>query len=326
MSISSQIESFSKLKIVVIGDVMVDAYYFGSVDRISPEAPVPVISVSKKDHRPGGAANVALNLISFGAKVLLCSVIGSDEEGRELMSLLNNEKIDTSGIFTDNLRPTTMKTRVISSNHHLLRIDHETTEYISSETENFLIDFVNKSIHTIDAIILEDYNKGLLTERLISEVISIANHNNISTIVDPKKENFFAYKNCTLFKPNRKEIKEGLKTDLDLTLTANVEKAADELMNILGCKNIMVTLSEDGVFVKSAKKSAHIKAHKRKITDVSGAGDTVVSLAALCLASGMELYQTAEIANIAGGLVCQKVGVVPINSNELIEEIKRLKI
>ena len=175
MSISSQIESFSKLKIVVIGDVMVDAYYFGSVDRISPEAPVPVISVSKKDHRPGGAANVALNLISFGAKVLLCSVIGSDEEGRELMSLLNNEKIDTSGIFTDNLRPTTMKTRVISSNHHLLRIDHETTEYISSETENFLIDFVNKSIHTIDAIILEDYNKGLLTERLISEVISIAN-------------------------------------------------------------------------------------------------------------------------------------------------------
>lgn len=326
MSIFSQIESFSELNILVIGDVMVDAYYFGSVDRISPEAPVPVISVSKKDHRPGGAANVALNLISLGAKVSLCAVIGFDEEGRELMSLLNTEKIDTSGIYTDNYRPTTMKTRVISGNHHLLRIDHESTEYISTETENFLIDFVKKSINTIDAIIIEDYNKGLLTERLISEVITISNQKNIPTIVDPKKENFFAYKNCTLFKPNRKEIREGLKTDLDLTLAVNIEKAADELMNILGCKNIMVTLSEDGVFVKSATKSSHIKAHERKITDVSGAGDTVVSVAALCLASGMELSQTAEIANIAGGLVCQKVGVVPINKNELIEELERLNL
>ena len=326
MSIASKIESFSELKVLVIGDVMVDAYYFGSVERISPEAPVPVISVSKKDHRPGGAANVALNLISLGAKVSLCAVIGLDEEGRELMSLLHSEKIDTDGIYTDNSRPTTMKTRVISSNHHLLRIDHESTKSINTETENFLIDFVKKSIHTIDAIIIEDYNKGLLTERLISEVISIANQKNIPTIVDPKKENFFAYKNCTLFKPNRKEIREGLKTDLDLTIADNVEKAADELMNILGCKNIMVTLSEDGVFVKSAEKSSHVKAHERKIIDVSGAGDTVVSVAALCLASGMDLSQTAEIANIAGGLVCQKVGVVPINRHELLDEIKRLKI
>ncbi len=326
MSITSQIESFSELKILVIGDIMVDAYYFGAVDRISPEAPVPIISVSKKDHRLGGAANVALNLISLGAKVSLCAVIGLDEEGRELLSLLSNEKIDTDGIYIDKSRPTTMKTRVISGTHHLMRIDHESTESISAETENFLISFVKKSIHSIDAIIIEDYNKGLLTERLISEVISIANHNNIPSVVDPKKENFFAYKNCTLFKPNRKEIREGLKTDLDLRLTTNVEKVADELMHILGCKNIMVTLSEDGVFVKSAKETSHIKAHDRTIIDVSGAGDTVVSVAALCLASGMELDKSAELANIAGGLVCQKVGVVPINRQELLDEINKLKI
>ncbi len=326
MSIISKIESFSKLNILVIGDVMVDAYYFGSVDRISPEAPVPVISVSKKDHRLGGAANVALNLKYLGAKVALCAVIGEDEEGHELVSLLKNERIGVKGIHIDKNRPTTMKTRVISGNHHILRIDHESTEFISSDTENFIIDFVTKTIKTIDAIIIEDYNKGLLTEKLISEIITIANNHNVPTIVDPKKENFWAYKNCTLFKPNRKEIKEGLKTDMDLTQISNIEKAADELMSRLGCKNIMVTLSEDGVFVKSPKGSSHIKAHERKITDVSGAGDTVVSVAALGLASGMELNQVAKIANIAGGLVCQKIGVVPINRQELLEEIRSLKI
>lgn len=326
MSVTSKIESFSKLNILVIGDVMVDAYYFGSVDRISPEAPVSIISVSQKDHRPGGAANVALNLKSLGANAIICAIIGNDEEGRELISLLNKEDINTEGLITDASRPTTMKTRVISGSTHLLRIDHESTKPISNATENLILDFVTNNITKVDAIIFEDYNKGLLTERLISEIISIANKNNIPTIVDPKKENFFAYKKCTLFKPNRKEIQEGLKTDKDLSKIINIEEAATRLMEKLNCENLMVTLSEDGVFVKSANKSTHIKAHERKITDVSGAGDTVVSVAALCLASGMELTQTAEIANIAGGLVCQKVGVVPINKNELIEELLRLNI
>ncbi len=326
MSITNIIESFSKLDIMVIGDVMLDSYFFGSVDRISPEAPVSIISVSKKDHRPGGAANVALNLKSLGAQVTICAVTGNDEEGRELGLLLNKVDINTNGLITDDTRPTTMKTRVISGSTHLLRIDHESTNPVSSEIENKILGFITKNIQNTDAIIFEDYNKGLLTERLISEVIEIANKNNIPTIVDPKNENFFAYKNCTLFKPNRKEIKEGLKTDSDLTKLVNMEKAASKLVEILGCKNVMVTLSEDGVFVKSADKSSHIKAHERKIIDVSGAGDTVVSVAALCLASGMELSQMAEVANIAGGLVCQKVGVVPIDKNELLEEIKRLKI
>ena len=326
MSIISQIGSFANLHILVIGDVMVDAYYFGSVDRISPEAPVPIISVSKKELRPGGAANVALNLKSLGANATLCAVIGKDEEGHSLTSLLIKEDIDTEGIIIDTTRPTTMKTRVISNNTHLIRIDHESTRFISPEIENHLIEFVKENIKNVDAIIFEDYNKGLLTERLISEIISLANKNDVPTIVDPKKENFFAYKNCTLFKPNRIEIKEGLKTDMDLTKSENIEKAVDKLTERLDCKNVMVTLSEDGVFVKSGEQSSHIKAHKRSILDVSGAGDTVVSVAALCLAVGMKLSDLAEVANIAGGLVCEKVGVVPISHTELIAEIKRLKI
>lgn len=326
MSTLTQFDTFTELSILVIGDVMVDAYYFGLVDRISPEAPVPIISVTKKDHRPGGAANVALNIISLGAKVKLCAVVGDDDEGKELMFLLNADGVKTEGVITDSLRPTTMKTRVISGNTHLLRIDHESTDFITTEIEDKLITFVQQNINTTNAIILEDYNKGLLSERLISEIIEIANKNNVPTVVDPKKENFFAYKNCTLFKPNRKEIKEGLKTDLDLSKVENIEMATDKLIETLGCKSVMVTLSEDGVFVKENAHASHIKAHKRKITDVSGAGDTVVSVAALCLAAGMSLPKAAEIANIAGGLVCEKVGVVPINKEELIGEIKRLNL
>jgi rfaE bifunctional protein kinase chain/domain len=326
MSIIDKIESFSKLKILVVGDVMVDAYYFGTIDRISPEAPVPVISVNKKEHRPGGAANVALNLINLGATVLLSSVIGDDREGIELISQLKKDGINTDGVMVDTHRPTTMKTRVISSKQHLLRIDDESTKDISDTIQHDLLNFITQSIPSIDAIVMEDYNKGLLTEWLIYAIISIANKNNVPTIVDPKKDNFFAYKNCTLFKPNKKEIIEGLKTDLDLSKPANIDLAAQKLIEKLDCKNVMVTLSEDGVFIKNHSQSFHIKAHERKITDVSGAGDTVVSVASLCLASGMSIDQIAEVSNIAGGLVCQKLGVVPVNKTELLSEITRLKL
>ncbi len=324
MFATSSLNSFSNLNILIIGDVMIDAYFFGSVDRISPEAPVSIISVSKKDHRPGGAANVALNIKSLGANPILCSIIGTDNEGLELITLLLNEGLSTDGLFSDATRPTTIKTRVISNDTHLLRIDHESVKPISKDFENKIIAFITDSLSTINAIILEDYNKGVLTERLITSVIKLANENNIPTIVDPKNDNFLAYKNCTLFKPNRKEIKEGLKTELDLTNFDNINDAASSLMEILGCKNIMVTLSEDGVISKSQSETFHIKAHERNIVDVSGAGDTMVSLAALCLASGMDIEETTKIANIAGGLVCQKVGVVPIDYSELDSEIKRL--
>ncbi len=326
MSAAAKLESFSNLNILIVGDVMIDAYFFGSVERISPEAPVSIISVSSKDQRPGGAANVALNIKSLGAKPILCSIIGNDSEGKDLKNLLTNEGLLTDGLFEDASRPTTLKTRVISDDTHLLRIDHESTKPISKQLEDAIMDFIRHSLSSIHAIILEDYNKGVLTENLITSIIALANKHNIPSIVDPKSDNFLAYKNCTLFKPNRKEIKEGLKTELDLSHAENVDLAATSLMNLLGCKNIMVTLSEDGVISKSQTETFLIKAHQRNIIDVSGAGDTMVSLAALCMASGMDIEKTTEIANIAGGLVCQKVGVVPIAYSELHSEVKRLNI
>jgi rfaE bifunctional protein kinase chain/domain len=324
MSLANLIDSFSDLNILVIGDTMIDAYYIGTINRMSPEAPVPIVSFDKKDHRPGGAANVALNLKSMGANVTLCTVVGMDSEGAELKSLLEQENIITDGVFFDKSRPTTVKTRVIADEHHLLRMDHESTQPINLELEQQILNFIGNTIDEADAIIFEDYNKGLLTQTLITEIISLANSKNIPSIVDPKKDNFLAYTNCSLFKPNRKEIKEGLPTDLDLSITDNIEKAASQLIERLGCKSVMVTLSEDGVYIKSNTESIHIKAHERTITDVSGAGDTVVSLAALCLAKGLSLLELAEISNIGGGLVCQKVGVVPINKDELKEELNRL--
>jgi len=303
---------------------MIDAYYIGKIDRMSPEAPVPILAFNQKDHRPGGAANVALNLKSLGAKASICSIIGNDAEGLELKQLLEQAGINSNGIITDPDRPTTVKTRVIAGNQHLLRMDHESTHSINNNVKDSIIQYVRSKINEVDAVIFEDYNKGLLTERLITELIEIANSYHKPSIVDPKKDNFFAYKNCTLFKPNRKEIAEGLQTQLDLTITENIEIASIELINRLKCQHVMVTLSEDGVYLKSISKSKHIKAHKRTITDVSGAGDTVVSVAALCLAAGMDIFTMAEVANIAGGLVCEKVGVVPINQDELLSEIMNL--
>ncbi len=324
MTILETIKSFSKLHILVIGDTMIDAYYIGKIDRMSPEAPVPILAFDQKDHRPGGAANVALNLKSLGAQATICSVVGNDAEGIELKQLLELAGIKSDGIVTDSERPTTVKTRVIAGNQHLLRMDHETTNAINSDVEDSIIKYVRAKIKDVDAVIFEDYNKGLLTERLIREITELANINHKPSIVDPKKDNFFAYKNCTLFKPNRKEITEGLQTKLDLTKPENVEAASTELMHLLHCNHVMVTLSEDGVYIKSPSESKHVKAHKRTITDVSGAGDTVVSVAALCLAAGMDVFTMAEVANIAGGLVCEKVGVVPIKQDELESEVIKL--
>lgn len=320
------INSFAKLKVLVIGDAMIDSYFVGKVDRISPEAPVQIISVKEKSHRLGGAANVAINVKSLGADAMICAVVGNDSDGIELKKLLKDNKIDVSGIFTEKNRQTTLKTRVIADNHHLLRIDSEDTHSIMPSTEKLIIDYVKKNIENIDAIVFEDYNKGFLTKNIISSVLEIAEKNGIPTIVDPKKDNFFEYKNCTLFKPNRKEVKEGLKTDADLSNIKNIDKCANELLNKLKCKAVMITLSENGIFIKSSTISHHEKAPKRKIIDVSGAGDTVVSIAALCMAANVDLKLLSKITNIAGGLVCRKLGVVPINKKELIDETKKIKL
>ena len=305
---------------------MIDTYLWGTVDRISPEAPVPVVSVTKKENRLGGAANVALNIQSLGAKPVICAVVGDDQEGFEFFKLLNKQGLSKEGILTIPERITTVKTRVIGHNQQIVRVDAETDEQISEKYLNLAFGRIQEilSKQNIDAIIFEDYDKGFLSEELISKTVILANQKNILTVVDPKKRNFLYYKNISLFKPNLKELKEGLKVDIDPSDISQINNAVDLLQQNLQAQSIMVTLSDQGVYISSARGNRVIPAHVRNIADVSGAGDTVIATATLCLAAGMEEFKSAAIANLAGGLVCEQVGVVPISYDLLLSEAKKL--
>lgn len=326
MKVESIFEQFTQKRILVLGDVMIDAYLRGKVTRISPEAPVPIIELKKKEDRLGGAANVALNLLALGAQPILCGIIGEDDGGRSFQQLLKNRSLSQEGMVQDANRKTTIKTRVIGDNQHLLRIDDEEIGSISESQENAIIDKVKSLIAGgLDAMILEDYNKGLLTPRVIISVIKLANDADIIITVDPKKENFFEFKNVTLFKPNLKELKEGVNSDFDFENGRDKFEAAIALLEEkLNNKMSFVTLSEHGVFIKQGQKKSYIPAHIRNIADVSGAGDTVISVATLCLAVGLEAKLVAEIANLSGGLVCESSGVVPIDKNLLLREVKNI--
>jgi rfaE bifunctional protein kinase chain/domain len=319
-------EKFNSLNIMIIGDVMMDSYIWGKVERISPEAPVPVVKVSKKETRLGGAANVALNVQSLGGKPFICAIIGDDKDGAEFLSLLRNQNLSEQGILKIKERPTTVKTRIIAHNQQIVRVDAETDENIS-ETETELMIGIIKTIladQKIDAIIFEDYDKGLITEKLITETVKLAEHRGIITVVDPKKRNFHSYKGVHLFKPNLKELEDGLKTVINPSKPGQVENSISKLKSQLGARAVMLTLSEKGVFISSDQGQRHIPAHKRDIADVSGAGDTVIATAALCLAAGLDEFKSSEIANLAGGLVCEHVGVVPIDKTRLLEESRKL--
>ena len=326
MNVDSIFEQFSNKKIVVLGDVMIDAYLRGAVSRISPEAPVPIIEFQKAESRLGGAANVALNLLSLGAQPIICSLIGDDDGGANFMDLLNEKSLSLEGIILDKQRKTTIKTRVIGDNQHLLRIDDEEISPINSKQENSVIDRVKKILDSkVDALIIEDYNKGLLTEKVIETVIDYANELGIIVTVDPKRDNFFAYKNVTLFKPNLTELKEGLNVVFDIESgKTDFEMAINKLEERLNNKISLITLSEHGVFIKKNDEMNYTPAHHRKISDVSGAGDTVISVATLCLTVGLEVKKIAEISNLAGGLVCELSGVVPINKDRLKEEVFKI--
>lgn len=318
---NSIFDDFREMHIAVVGDVMVDSYFKGKVDRISPEAPVPVVQVREKSHKAGGAANVALNLRSMESKVTLYSVRGNDVEGEMLTEMMDNEGINTDCVFLDYDRRTTIKTRVIGNNQQVLRIDEEDTLPISKETEDKIISCFKSEIKQYNAVVIEDYNKGLLTPRLISSLIKTALDSGVPIVVDPKKENFFEYKNTSLFKPNRKELIEGLGLDNDLTEPDDIRDAILRVAEILSPKYVMLTLSEDGVVIYDGSHFEFIPAHARKIYDVSGAGDTVISIAALCLAADLGPEVIAELSNLAGGLVCEKPGVVPIERDLLLSEV-----
>lgn len=305
---------------------MIDAYLWGKVDRISPEAPVPIVSVIKKESRLGGASNVALNIKALGATPIICSIAGDDTEGKELINLLKAEAIEHKGVLIIPRRQTTVKTRILGHNQQILRVDAETDQEINSEQTKEVftkaLSFINDQ--KIDAIIFEDYDKGLITQELIDNVIHTAKQKQIPVIVDPKKRNFLSYNHVDLFKPNLKELKEGIKMEFNEKNISELREAVTLLRDQINAKNIMVTLSELGVYVLNDKKNILTPAHIRNVADVSGAGDTVISVVATCMAAGADTFTAAAIGNIAGGLVCEKVGVVPIDKELLLRESLKL--
>lgn len=320
--------SFSKLKVLIIGDVMLDSYLWGKVERISPEAPVPIVSVDKKENRLGGAANVALNVQAMGASSILCSVIGDDNKAEIFCSLLKKQGLTSKGIIKSKERTTTVKTRVIGNKHQILRIDEEVENDITEKERQQLQNFIKRTLNTekIDIIIFEDYDKGILTKELINQVIIEANKYNIPIAVDPKKKNFIHYKNITLLKPNLKELKEGLKLDLEYNDQEFLKKTVSNLQKKQNIHIALITLSESGIYLSNKSIKELIPAHVRDIVDVSGAGDTVISVAALCLALGLPPKLIAILANLAGGQVCEKLGAVPVDKDQLIKEASSLDL
>jgi rfaE bifunctional protein kinase chain/domain len=321
-------EKFNNLNVLIIGDVMVDAYLFGTVDRISPEAPVPVVSVTGRMSRMGGAANVALNVKSLGGNPILCSVVGKDMRGKEFVELMKKEDMITDGIQVSNHRPTTTKFRIVGNNVQMLRVDEESTYPISSYEERPLIRKIRKIIeeNTIDVIIMEDYDKGCITENIIEFVQDVSEKYNIPVTVDPKRRNFDFYRDLTVLKPNFKELIEGVGLHIENGDIQAIKFAMMELMKKNNIEIGIVTLSEHGILVCERNTQMHIPAIVRNIADVSGAGDTVISTLSLAMASGLSAQASAMLANLAGGLVCEQVGVVPVNRDQLFKEaVKVLK-
>jgi D-glycero-beta-D-manno-heptose-7-phosphate kinase len=313
-------KNFKGKRIAVIGDMMLDIYFWGDVKRISPEAPVPVLEVENEFYRFGGAANVALNISALNGIAEPIGIIGYDNYGTIFNSLLSDQKISHHGIIVDESRPTTAKTRVIADSQHIVRIDKESKETISKNIQIKIYDYVKSIIKNLDGIILQDYNKGVLSSSLISQLIDLANANKKLVTVDPKFNNFYEYKNVTVFKPNKKEAEDILgmkiKTDSDISFAGNT------LLSKLNAKNILLTLGEGGIAVfEKGKPEKRMPTKARKVADVSGAGDTVISTLTIALAAGANIYEASYLANYAGGIVCEEVGIIPIEIDKLFDTV-----
>ena len=313
-------KSFDGKRIAVIGDMMLDGYFWGDVKRISPEAPVPVLEVEDEFFRFGGAANVALNILTLGGIPVPVGVIGDDTYGKIFSGLVKDKRIEEKGIIVDKERPTTTKTRVIANNQHVVRIDKESKAYISNDVEEKISVFLASVIDSLNGIILQDYNKGILTPSLISKIISIANRKNILITVDPKFDNFFEYKNVTVFKPNRKETETVL--GIRIKDDKDISSAGNNLLRKLNSEYVLLTLGEGGIAVfEKGNKERRMPTKARKVADVSGAGDTVISTLTVALAAGANIYEACFLANYAAGIVCGEVGIVPIEKETLFQTV-----
>lgn len=329
-SIDDVFSAFRQLKALIVGDVMLDAYIWGKVERISPEAPVPVVNARKREVRLGGAANVALNVQALGATPILCAVVGQDTYGNQFCDLLARQQIAADRIVRSPSRMTTVKERILAGSQQMLRVDSEDDSLLNDTDSSAFMQQVEKALPQADVVVFQDYDKGVLSQARIQRIVALARQHNIPTAVDPKRRNFLFYKDTTLFKPNLKELREGLKAQtLQLTQATGdsyrpeaIAEAAGYLQTHLQIASVLITLSEHGVYIR-ADEDHLLPAHVRQIADVSGAGDTVISIASLCLALGLPARRLAHLANLGGGIVCEYAGVVPIDPLRLIQEAKK---
>ncbi len=314
--LNSILDSFKNKKVLILGDLMLDEYLIGSVKRISPEAPVPVVDIVEEQVRFGGAANVALNIHTLGCEPILVGVLGNDREGEKFKNLMRKKGLSEDGLVTLKNRPTTLKTRVIGEMQHITRIDRESKSYLSKTDEKVLINVVKKRISEADGVILQDYNKGVLTENVIDSAIKESNRLDKLITVDPKFVNFLNFKNVTVFKPNIKETEEALAHPIanknDLLV------AGKQLLKKLSTKSVLITRGPEGMSLfEDTGEVTHVPTMARKIADVSGAGDTVISTLTAALLGGSNFKEAATIANYAAGIVCEEVGIVPIDLDKL---------
>jgi rfaE bifunctional protein kinase chain/domain len=306
-------------EIAVVGDVMLDRYFWGNVSRISPEAPVPVIDIESETFHLGGAANVANNLKSLGINTVLCGVIGCDNSAKSFLEIAQSNGINTDGLFEDSKRPTTVKTRIIGNNQHIARLDRETRDQLTTEGEKFILSIL-MSRFDLAGIIFEDYNKGTISESLIESVISFANRNKIPVFVDPKFDNFFKYKNVTVFKPNRKEAQQAL--GYTIKNEEDILKAGKSLLQRLECNNVLLTLGKDGMMLFESDGTVNsVPTRARRVADVSGAGDTAIATLSAAVAGGATIPEAAALANYASGAVCEEPGIVSITIQNLLNSI-----
>ena len=326
LQIEHFLERCKSLKVLIIGDLMVDRYLWGKVSRISPEAPVPIVDVQREENRLGGAANVALNASALGAQPILCGLVGEDRDGVILRGLVRDLNFESRMITPSDRRRTTVKVRIIGNNQQVLRVDREDNFPADSEEIRDLLEAILDQLPQVDLVIMEDYDKGVFSDTFIQTIVSRAQALSIPVFVDPKFRNFFDFSGVTLFKPNLKELNEGMKVSLEKTNLEGIKKAILGLRDRMPHTWSLVTLSEEGMlWIDEKGRSQHFPAHYREVVDVSGAGDTVITVISLALAVGLTSEEAVFLANLAGGLVCEEVGVVPINPIRLLQEASELK-
>lgn len=318
--LNSLLDTLNGKTIAVIGDLMLDSYIWGKVNRISPEAPVPVVDVETEQVRLGGAANVAHNIKSLGGKPLLVGVLGDDSSGKKLLNIIRENAFPVDGIVVDHTRPTTVKTRIIAHSQHVVRIDRESREEISYTIQNGILETLLRNSEAIDGIIIEDYNKGVVVKSLIHQIIKWANQHKKPITVDPKYNNFFEFADVTVFKPNRKEVEEVL--GLRMNDDHEVITAGKKILERLNSSSVLLTRGEQGMSLFEKDGSVtHVPTKARSVADVSGAGDTVIATLTMALVGGATIREASTLANIAGGIVCGSVGIVPIDKNELRDAV-----